>query len=48
LYGDERLLEIDVKVEGLPSGPPRMPGGSGGNARSPNVSKRVYELETLR
>jgi hypothetical protein len=47
LYGDERLLEIEVKVEGLPTGPPRMPGGQGGGARSAPVtsSKRVYEFD---
>jgi hypothetical protein len=50
LYGDERLLQIDVKVEGLPSGPPRMPGGQGGSSRSSyaNSSKRVYELDAPR
>lgn len=46
LYGDERLLEIQVTVEGLPTGPPRMPGGSsGGQRQPPNSSKRIYEFD---
>ena len=45
LYGDERLLEITVKVEGLPSGPPLIPGQGGPRRMPPDASKRVYELE---
>jgi hypothetical protein len=46
LYGDERLLDIEVKVEGLSAGPSQMSGGQGGQRGQPRTSsKRTYEAD---
>jgi hypothetical protein len=45
LYGDERLLEIEVTVEGLPSGPARVPGQGAPRGPASNASKRTYEFD---